>query len=133
MQLSTRSNRLGLRETIPAGKLGRPQVDRQPSPCRLDAHPSFQHPQDNLGHRGGAGRDQPSKESLEASFSAQKLAASLPALIGLLQLRPPTRPLKKACPSDLLLANLALRSKPDSFRKTLPPCSLTVISLRLST
>ena len=79
MQLSTRSNRLGLREAIPAGQLGRPQVDRQRSPCRLDAHPSFQHPQDNLGHRGGAGKDQPSTESLEASFSAQKLAASLPS------------------------------------------------------
>ena len=79
MHLSTRSDRLGLRETIPAGKLGCPQADRSFIPDRPEAPPSFQHPQDNLGHRRGAGRDQPSKESLEASFSAQKLAASLPS------------------------------------------------------
>ena len=45
----------------------------------LDAHPSFQHPQNNLGHTGGAGRDQPFKRSLGTSFLAQKPAESLPA------------------------------------------------------
>ena len=78
MHLSTKSDRLG-RKTIPAGKLGRPRVDRSNLPDRPDASSSFQHPQDNLGLRGGAGIDQPSKKSLGTSFSAQKLAASLPA------------------------------------------------------
>ena len=80
MQLSTRSNRLGLRETTPAGKLGSPGSTDKSSPCRSDARSSFQHPQYNLGlRRGGAGRvDQPSRRSLGTSFPAQKLAVSLP-------------------------------------------------------
>ena len=79
MQLSTRSIRLGSKETFPAGKLESPQVDRQSLPCLPDARSSFQLPQHNLGHRGGAGTDQPSQESLETSFSAQKLAERLPS------------------------------------------------------
>ena len=78
MHLRTRSNRLG-KETFPAGKLGCPQVDRTSLPDQLDARPSFQHPQDNLGHERGAGRGQPSRESLATSFSSRKLAESLPA------------------------------------------------------
>ena len=130
MHLSTRSNRLG-KETFPAGKLGCPQVDRTSLPDQLDARPSFQHPQDNLGHEGGAGRGQPSKRAWQqASLLGSQLRACLH--IGLLQLQTRIAP-KKACPSDLFLATLALRSKPDSFRKTLPPCSLTLTSLSLST
>ena len=78
MQLSTRSIRLGVRETFPAGKLGCPQIDRQHSPCRSEAPPSFQHPQYNLGNERGADQGQPSQESLGTSFSAQKQDESLP-------------------------------------------------------
>ena len=77
--LSTRSDRLG-RKIFPAGKLGSLRVDRQSLPCQPDARSSFQHPQNNLGLRRGAGRvDQPSKNSLGTGFPAQKLAVSLPA------------------------------------------------------
>ena len=79
MHLSTRSDRLG-RKTFPAGKLGSLRVDRLSLPCQPDARSSFQHPQNNLGLRRGAGRvDQPSKNSLGTGFPAQKLAVSLPA------------------------------------------------------
>ena len=79
-QLSTRSDRLGLRKTSPAAMLGSLRVDRSTLPDRPDARSSLQL-QHNIGlKKGGAGRvDQPSKESLETSFQAQKLDESLPA------------------------------------------------------
>ena len=90
MQLSTRSIRLGSRETPLAAKLGCPQVDRSLSPGQPDARSSLQL-HNNLG--GGAGTDQPSRGSLHrASFlrHAQKQAVRLP-----LHRLPPASPTRK--------------------------------------
>ena len=90
MQLSTRSIRLGSRETPLAAKLGCPQVARTSLPEQLDARSSLQL-HNNLG--GGAGIDQPSRGSLHrASFlrHAQKRAVRLP-----LHRLPPASPARK--------------------------------------
>ena len=75
MHRQTRSFRLGVRETFPAGELESLRVDRSPYPVNpMPAQASSIH--NNLGHRG-ADPGQPSTESLEASFSAQKRAVRL--------------------------------------------------------
>ena len=129
MQLSTRSIRLGVRETVPAGKLGCPQVDRQLLPGQSEARPSFQHPQYHLGMKGGACPDKPSTESLEASFSAQKRAERMSAD------RP--SPAFPESPQDSFseqtpLGHLGLEEQTGKLqKKTLPPTSLTLTSLSL--
>ena len=91
MHRQTRSFRLGVSETFPAGELESLRVDRSPYPVNsMPAQASSIH--NNLGHRG-ADQGQPSTESLEASFSAQKRAGDC-LLIDLLQLYPRKSPIE---------------------------------------
>ena len=128
MHLSTRSNRLG-KETFPAGKLGSPQVDRTSLPDQPDARLSFQHPQDNLGHEGGAGRDQPSTESLATSFSTRKPAVSLP-LYRPAPASPQEYP-KRSLSERPLLSHFGFEEQTGQLQKDPPPMQLDLDKLEL--
>ena len=129
MHRQTRSFRLGVRETFPAGELESLRVDRSSYPVNpMPAQASSIH--NNLGHRG-ADPGQPSTESLEASFSAQKRAVRLssdrpsPALTQ----KAPIESFSEKTPLGQL--GLEERTREASTEKTLPPTSLTLTSLSL--